>query len=134
MRARSISNVLFGLTIVLIAYGTTQGQVISTIKGTTEKTVKKTVEVTKDVAGKTKDVVETGSEKSVEGGKAVGSKATKIGSYSVDVTENVVGTAYEGGRWLTVKTWDGTKWVSKRAWFKTKKVSGEVKKAVIDQD
>ena len=134
MRARSINNVLFGLTIVLIAYGTAQGQVISTIKGTTEKTVKKTVEVTKDVAGKTKDVVETGAEKSVEGGKAVGNKATKIGSYSVDVTENVVGTAYEGGRWLTVKTWDGTKWVSKRAWFKTKKGSGEVKKAVIDQD
>jgi|SRR5437762_881468 len=47
--------------------------------------------------------------------------STKIGNYSVNVTEGVTGQSFEDGRWLTVTTWDGTKWVSKRTWFPNNK-------------
>lgn len=167
MRAKSIYNVLFGLAIVLIGYGITSAQVVTAIKDTTVKAAKKTAEVTKDVAGKTKDVVTDGVEeskdaaklasdktyktykvvtedispvanevkdKAVGAGKVATRTAAKVGDYTVDVTENVAGTAYEGGRWLTVTTWDGTKWVSKRAWFATKKAASATKDAVINQD
>lgn len=134
MRTKSFCNVLFVLTIVLIAYGISDAQVVSNVKDSTVKATKKTVEVTKDIAGKTKDAVVDGTEKSIETGKAAGKTATKIGSYSVEVSENVAGTAYEGGKWLTVTTWDGTKWVSKRAWFATRKVADQTKKVLTSPD
>jgi hypothetical protein len=45
---------------------------------------------------------------------------TKIGNYSVNVTENVQGQSLENGKFYTVTTWDGTKWVSKRTWMPNK--------------
>ena len=150
MGAKSIYNVFFGLTVVLIAYGVTNAQVVTAIKDTTVKAAKKTAEITKEVADETADTAKKASsktyqtykvvtedltpaaneakDKTADAAKATTRTAAKIGDYSVNVTENVAGTAYEGGRWLTVTTWDGTKWVSKRAWFATKKAASAVKK------
>ena len=39
---------------------------------------------------------------------------TKIGNYSVNVSEGVTGQNLENGKFLTITKWDGTKWVTKR--------------------
>ena len=46
---------------------------------------------------------------------------TKIGNYSVNVTEGVTATAQtqQSGKFLTVTKWDGTKWVTKREFVPT---------------
>jgi hypothetical protein len=41
---------------------------------------------------------------------------TKIGNFSVNVTEGVTGQNLENGKFLTVTRWDGSKWVTKREW------------------
>jgi hypothetical protein len=41
---------------------------------------------------------------------------TKIGNFSVNVTEGVTGQNLENGKFLTVTKWDGSKWVTKREW------------------
>jgi hypothetical protein len=41
---------------------------------------------------------------------------TKIGNYSVNVTEGATGINLENGKFLTVTRWDGTRWVTKREW------------------
>ncbi|MGH9819285.1 MAG: hypothetical protein ACRD43_03875, partial [Pyrinomonadaceae bacterium] len=51
----------------------------------------------------------------------VKTKSQTIGKTTITVTDNVVGQAYEGGKWLNVTSWDGTKWASKREWFPNKK-------------
>ena len=94
----------------------------------------KTVEVSKDVAGETKDIAGATKDVTVDAAKNVGSKTRKIGGYTVDVTENVVASAYEGGRWLTVTAWDGTKWASKRTWFAAKKAAEATKDFVVGDD
>jgi hypothetical protein len=43
---------------------------------------------------------------------------TKIGNYSVNVTEGVKGQTMENGKFVTMTKWDGTKWVTKREWVK----------------
>ena len=149
MRTKFIRTVLFTFTIVFAAYAATDAQVVDKIKDKTVKAVKKTVEVTKDVAGKTKDAVVDGTDKTVEvskdvagetkditveAAKNVGSKTKKIGGYTVDTTENVVGSAYEGGRWLTVTAWDGTKWVSKRTWFAARKAAEATRDFVVGDE
>ena len=47
-------------------------------------------------------------------------KSTKIGNFSVNVTEGVTGQNMENGKFLTVTKWDGTKWVTKREWVPNK--------------
>jgi hypothetical protein len=42
--------------------------------------------------------------------------STKIGNYSVNVTEGVTGQNLENGKFLTITKWDGAKWVTKREW------------------
>ena len=72
------------------------------------------------------DALDTAADKiqdvTADTARKTASTSKKIGNYSVDVTENVAGQAYEGGKWVTVTTWDGTKWVSNRVWYATKKV------------
>ena len=92
MRAKSIYNVLFGLTIVLIGYGMTSAQVVTAIEDTTVKAAKKTAEVTKDVAGKTKDVVTDSVEETKDATKTASEKTYK--TYKV-VTEDVSRVANE---------------------------------------
>ena len=83
--------------------------------------------MTTDVADKTKDAA-------VDGAKAAASGAKKVGGYTVDVTENVAGQAYEGGKWFVTTTWDGTKWVSKKVMYGTKKAAGATKDFVVGDD
>lgn len=48
------------------------------------------------------------------------STTTKIGNYSVNVTEGVTGINLDNGRFLTITKWDGSKWVTKREWVPNK--------------
>ena len=41
---------------------------------------------------------------------------TKVGNFSINVTEGVTGQNLESGKYLTVTKWDGSKWVTKREW------------------
>ena len=119
---------------VFFAYGQANGQVVEKIKDAAGKTK----DVTVGAAKKTKVVVTDGLEKAADKtedaasatAKAAKSTSKTIGHHTINVTENVAGTAYEGGKWFTVTTWDGTKWVSKRTWMATKKVAGATKDAV----
>ncbi|MEP6847435.1 MAG: hypothetical protein ABI999_01175 [Acidobacteriota bacterium] len=133
-------NALFALTVflgaVLLSYGTVSAQsedktkdnapktadavVDSAKKGTKAAvgTAKKTTVVVTDslanAADKTRDTV-------TASGSAAKTSTQKIGKTTINVTDNVAGEAYEGGRWLTTSTWDGTKWAYKRLWFPNKK-------------
>jgi cytochrome c biogenesis protein ResB len=67
------------------------------------------------------DALDKASVKTAEAAKVGASKTKSFGTHTVNVTDNVAGQAYEGGRWFMVTTWDGAKWVSKRTWFPDKK-------------
>ena len=156
MRLKSLLKYPTVLAIAVFSYGAANAQVVDAVKDAAGKTkdvtvkaAKKTAEVTKDVAGKTKDVTVDAAKKTadvttdvadktkdvaVDGAKATASGAKKIGNYTVNVTENVTGHAYEGGKWFVTTTWDGTKWVSKRVWYGTKKAAGATKDAVVGDD
>lgn len=133
-------NTLFALTVffgaVLFSYGTANAQSEDKAKDTTTKAADAVVDSTKKV---TRAVVEptkkttvvvtdsltnagdkTRSTASVSA-SAVKTKSQTIGNSTINVTDNVTGEAYEGGRWLTTSTWDGSKWVYKRLWFPNKK-------------
>lgn len=116
---------------VLFSYSTANAQnedktkeAVSKTKDAAVKTVTKAVEsATKttlvvqdalaDSADKTKTAAGTAENK-------IKASSKSFGGNTVNVTENVAGETYEGGRWLTVTTWDGVKWVSKQKWFPNK--------------
>lgn len=135
MKIRILTIFAMFLAVVLFSYGSANAQVVDAVKDAASKTK----DVTVDAAKKTKVVVTDGLEKaadttkdvSVDAAKKTASTSKKIGNYSVDVTEGVTGTVYEGGKWFTVTTWDGTKWVSKRVWYATKKAGTATKDAVV---
>src|SRR5829696_6203476 len=118
MNIKRVFGFLVFSFVVLFAYGTSQAQVVDAVKDAASKTK----DVTVDAAKKTKVVVTDGLEKAADKtedaasatGKAVGSTSKKIGNHTINVTENIAGSAYEGGKWFVTTTWDGTKWVSKR--------------------
>lgn len=132
---------LFAACCVCLSYSAASGQVIDAVKDAASKTK----ELTKDVADKTKDVtvdsakkvkvvvtdgLATAGDKTEKAAKVGASESKKFGGNVVNVTENVSGQAYEGGKYYTVKTWDGTKWVSKRVWYPIKKTGTAVKETV----
>ncbi len=132
---------MFFFASVMFSYESANAQVVGAIKDAASKTKEVTVDQAKktaNVATKIEVVVTDSLEKAADGtkdtaidaSKKAASTSKKVGNYSVDVSENIAGTAYEGGKWFTVTTWDGTKWVSKRAWFKTKKAADETKKVI----
>lgn len=135
MRSSIFTGLVTLCAIVLFSYGSASGQVVDAVKDAAAKAK----EVTVDAAKKTTVVVTDGLEKAadktkdeaVEGSKKAASTSKKVGSYSIDVTEGVVGKTYEGGRYYSVKTWDGTKWVSKQVWYATKKAASGTKNAVV---
>lgn len=147
-----VSAFLFAALVVCFSYSTASAQIVDAVKDAASKTKEVTKDVagkTKDAAGKTKDVTVDASKKTVvvvtdgldtagdKTGKAVkvgASKTQKFGNTAVNVTENVAGDVYEGGKYYTVKTWDGTKWVSKRVWYATKKSAGATKDLVVGDD
>lgn len=131
MRIRSLASIGLFFAIVLFSCVAAKAQVVEVVKDAASKTKdisKKTAEVVADTA---KDVADTTGDVTVAAAKKTVSTSKKIGNYSVNVTENVAGAAYEGGKYFTVKTWDGTKWVSKRVWFATKKAADATKDFVV---
>ena len=147
-----VSGSLLTLLFVFVSYNTASSQVVDKVKDAAKKTTevtkdvadktkdatvdaaKKTGGVTKDVADKTGDVVVDGTGKAAgatkDAAKVGASKTKKFGNSAVNVTENVAGEAYEGGKYFTVTTWDGAKWVSKRVWYNTKKAADVTRDAV----
>lgn len=145
MKAKGVLSVAGFFAAVLFAYGQANGQVVDKLKDAADKAKDVTVEAadkTKDVtvkaAKKTRVVVTDGLAKAADKtgdaasatARAVKSTSKTIGHHTINITDNVAGAAYEGGKWVMVTTWDGTKWVSKRTWYETKKVAGATKDAV----
>lgn len=120
---KRMSTLFFAAALFCVAsFTSAEAQIVEKVKDAAEKTKDVTVETTKKVG----EVAKDGAEKVEDGTKAGVSKSKKVGSHIVTTTDNVVGQAYEGGKYYTVKTWDGSKWVTKRVWFATKKaVVGE---------
>lgn len=118
---------MFLFVAVAFSYGTANAQIVDAAKDAASKT--------KDVANKTTVVVTDGLDKTrdmtVDSARNTGSNVKKIGSYSIETTENIKVVKFEDGKWFTVTKWDGTKWVSKRTWYANKKdavAGGEEKK------
>ena len=139
MKFKGVFTVIALALAVLFSYTTSSAQVVDAVKDAASKTK----EVTVDTAKKTKVIVTDSLSKAADKtgdaaaatGSAIKSKSTKFGNTAVNVTENVAGQAYEGGKWFMVTTWDGTKWVTKRTWYATKKAAGATKDAVVgDED
>ncbi len=108
---------MFLFAAVAFSYGTANAQVVDAAKDAASKT--------KDVTNKTSVVVTDGLDKTkdvtADSAKNTGAIVKKIGSYSIETTENIKVAKFEDGKWFTVTKWDGTKWVSKRTWYATKK-------------
>ena len=136
MKSHALFAFVVFLAAVSLSYGSASGQVVNKTKEVTSKTTKAVVDstkkaasVTKDAtttaASKTKDVVTDSANKTADVAKDTASagktKSQSYGKNTVTVTENIAGQAYEGGKYLTVTTWDGTKWVSKQVWQPNKK-------------
>lgn len=130
MNAKGVFGLFVFLAVVLFSYGSADAQVPDAVKDAAKKTKDVTVDAAKKVGVVVTDNLEKGADKTkdatVSTAKAVGKKSKKIGSHTIDVTENVAGETYEGGKWFMVTTWDGTKWVSKRTWYATKKVADKI--------
>ena len=127
MRLKSLAGFVFLFMAVAFSYGTANAQIVDAGKDASAKT--------KDVTNKTTVVVTDGLDKTkdmaVDSAKNTGSNVKKIGSYSIETTENIKVVKFEDGKWFTVTKWDGTKWVSKRTWYANKKdavAGGEEKK------
>lgn len=120
---------------VLLSYDSASGQVVDKIKDAAGKTKDVTVKAAKKTEVVVTDALETAADKTkdatVKTAKVAGSESKKFGNHAVNVTENVAGQAYEGGKWFVVTTWDGTKWVSKRVWYANKTAAKATKDAVI---
>lgn len=138
MRLKGFVSCLVFFTAVFFSYNAVSAQIVEKVKDAAGKTKDVTVETTKKTTVVVTDALEKTGEKAMDvtgdTAKATGSKAKKFGRHTVNVTENIAGHSYEGGRWFTVTTWDGTKWVSKRTWFATKKAAGKTKDAVVGDD
>ena len=120
-----IATGVFAFIAVLLSYGSASAQIVEKTKEVTKDVAEKTKDVTVGAATKTKVIVTDGLAKTADGtekaAKVGPSKTQKFGNNAVNVTENVVGQTYEGGKYFTVTTWDGAKWVSKRVWHPNKK-------------
>jgi hypothetical protein len=124
---------LFGLVVffatVLFSYSSANAQIVDKTVEKTKDVASATKKATVGTAKKTSVVVTDAFKESADKTKEVTSdvagtaktKTQAFGKTTVNVTENVAGQTYEGGKWFTVTTWDGAKWVSKREWFPNKK-------------
>jgi hypothetical protein len=126
MRLKSLAGVMFLFAAVAFSYDTANAQVVDAAKDAASKTK----DVSVDTAKKTSIVVTDGLDKTkdmtADSAKNAGANVKKIGSYSIETTENIKVVKFEDGKWFTVTKWDGTKWVSKRTWFANKKAADAV--------
>lgn len=131
MKIRSLTGIGVFFAIVLFSYGSADAQVVDAVKDAASKTKEVTKKTAVVVTDKVEDAADKTKDVTVDAAKKTAKTSKKVGSYSIDVTENVAGHAYEGGKYYTVKTWDGTKWVSNRVWYKTKKAADATKDAIV---
>ena len=121
-----ICGSVFTALFVFLSYTGASGQIVDKAKDIADKAK----DVTVETATKTKVIVTDGlataANKTKSAAKVGASTTKKFGNNAVNVTENVTGDAYEGGKYYMVKTWDGTKWVAKRVWYKTKDIAGKI--------
>lgn len=138
MRLKGFVSCLVFFAAVFFSYNSVSAQIVDKIKDAAGKTKDVTVDTTKKTTVVVTDALEKTADKTADvagdAAKVGKSSAKKFGSHTVNVTENVAGQTYEGGKWFMVTTWDGTKWVSKRTWFATKKGASKVKDAVVGDD
>lgn len=131
MKINNLACIATLLLLVLFSYSKAQSQVVNAVKDAASKTKNATVKASKDAA----KAVNAAADETADVGKKIGKSSRTIGDYTIEVTENVAGTAYDGGKWFVVSTWDGSKWVSKRVWFATKKTANAAKDVVVgDED
>ncbi len=131
MKIKDLACVATLLLVVLLSNSMANGQVVDAVKDAASKTKKATVKVSKTTAGAVNETIDA----TADVGKKAVKTSKKIGDYTIEITENVAGKVYEGGKWFTVTTWDGSKWVSKRVWFATKKSANAAKDVVVgDED
>jgi len=102
MRIKRLSSLGLFFVAVLFSYSTVKAQDTSTTP-TTNPRVVVTDNLTKPVTPATQANKPT-------------TTTTKIGNFSVNVSEGVTGQNLENGKYLTVTKWDGAKWVTKREW------------------
>ena len=121
MRIRTLSIAVMVAAFVLFSYTALNAQVVDKAKDAAVKAKDITVDTTKKMGVVVTDNLDKAADKTAEATKTAASSTKSFGNHAVNVTENVVGQSYEGGKWAVVTTWDGTKWVSKRTWFATKK-------------
>lgn len=121
MKANLLTAFFVLVGTVLLSYGTANAQIVDAAKDAASKTKDVTVKTAKKTSVVVTDALDTAADKTTGAAKVAASKSKSFGSHTVNVTDNVAGQAYEGGRWFVVTTWDGTKWVGKRTWFPDKK-------------
>lgn len=130
MKSRVLYNLLPIFAVALFSYSAARAQVVKAVKDVAGKTKEVTVDTTKKTVEMTRGATEKVAGKTVEAAKTTQVAAKTAAGYTVKLVDNVKGQTNEGGRWLTVTTWDGAKWVSKRAWFPVKKAASATKNAV----
>jgi hypothetical protein len=119
LRTLFLTSLVFGFAMI---FGmSANAQIVDKTKDAASKVKDVTVKTAKKTTSAVADAVDDSASKTKQAAKVGAAKAQKFGSTTVSVTENIAGDAYEGGRYLTVTTWDGVKWVSKRQWFPNKK-------------
>lgn len=116
MKTRSLAVFAALSVFVLLSYSSVKAQEDSTEKPKTEtpKSITKTTVVVTDN-------LEVAKTASAPAAKQPTSTTKSFGNNSVQVTESVVGTNYEEGKWHTVTSWDGKRWVPKRVFYPNKK-------------
>jgi hypothetical protein len=118
MRTKGLAVVFVFLAVVLLSYNNANAQV-------PEKPADTTIPAAQP-ASNPRVIITDNLQTAADKAKADVAKPTvattkTFGNHAVTINESVQGEQpKEGGRWLTVSTWDGTKWVPKRTWFPDK--------------
>ena len=121
MKAKRFVGLSVFFVVVLLSYSAGHAQIVDKTNDPANKPKAASVSTTKPAV-----VVTNNLERSTASGAATttikaASTSKTFGNHTLNVTENVTGQSYEGGKWFTVTKWDGSKWVSKREWFPNKK-------------
>jgi Flp pilus assembly protein TadG len=121
MKTKRLSGLFVFFAIVFFSYMGANGQVPDAVKDAADKAKDVTVDTTKKTGVIVTDALETAASETKDAASATKKKTKQFGKHAVEVTEDVAGETYEGGKWFVVTTWDGTKWVSKRVMYPNKK-------------
>ena len=121
MKTKGLSSLFVFFAVVFFSYVGAKAQIPDKVKDAADKAKDVTVDTTKKTGVVVTDALDKAADKTKDAAKATKKSSKSFGKQSVEITEQVAGEAYEGGKWLVVTTWDGTKWVSKRVMYPNKK-------------